>query len=332
MAKDMGKLNVAVIGLGNMGKNHARNYFEIEEATLVAVCDVNKTIGNALSEKFNCKYYEDYEEMFEKEKIDAVSIVVPTNMHEKVAIYAIERGKHVLVEKPIASTLDSAQKIIESAKQNKVKLMVGHIERFNPAIQKLKEMILKDKLGKITSIITKRVGVSPPQIKDANVIIDLGVHDIDIINYLIQKKVRSINAHAGKAIITDREDHAEIFILFEGDTSGFIQINWITPIKIRTLSITGTKGYAELDYMTQELKVFESVYEKTFDDFKDLILKFGTPNVVNLNIDKKEPLKEELKSFIDCILNDEKPATSGEEGLFALKIALKALEVTKNDT
>lgn len=320
-------LNVAVIGLGNMGKNHARTYTEIDKVKLTAISDIDEEKGISTAEKYNCKYYKDYKEMIQKEKIDIISIVVPTKYHEKIAIDAIEKGINVLVEKPIADTVEGAEKIIKKAKEKKVKLAVGHIERFNPAVQKLKQIIDEGKLGQIISIIAKRVGLFPPQIKDANVIIDLAVHDIDIIGYLLGKKPDEIYSNAGRALINEREDYAEIFLKYENVT-GFIQVNWITPIKIRTLSVTGTKGYAELDYITQELVLYESNHKKDYETFGEIVL-FSKPNKLEIKIEKGEPLKLELLNMIEAVEKNKQPLVTGEVGLEALKIAMKVLDKIK---
>jgi len=175
-------VNVAVIGTGNMGRNHIRIYSELKEVNLVAVSDVVEKRGKGLAEKFKCAFYKDYNEMLEKESIDIVSICVPTFLHHKVCLDAIKHGVDFIVEKPIAKNTKEGREIVEAAKRAGVKMTVGHIERFNPAVIKLKQMIDEGKLGNITSVLARRVGIFPPQIRDANVVIDLAVHDIDIIN------------------------------------------------------------------------------------------------------------------------------------------------------
>lgn len=317
-------LNVAIIGLGNMGKHHARTYSEIDKVKLVAVSDVDEAKGKPIAEKYGCKFYKDYNEMLKKEKIDLVSVVVPTKFHEKVAVDVIQKGVNLLIEKPIADNVQGAESIIKKAKEKNVKLAVGHIERFNPAIIKLKEIIDAGRLGKITSIIARRVGLFPPQIKDANVVIDLAVHDIDIINYLMGSKPTEIDANAGRALINHREDYAEIFLKYK-EASGFIQVNWITPIKIRNLSVTGTKGYAEMDYISQNLLLYESNYKKSFETFGDVVM-FSQPNKVEVGVEKGEPLKLELLNVIDAVQNNKTPLITGEVGLEALKIALQVLD------
>jgi len=314
--------NVAVIGSGNMGKNHVRIYSEMDGVKLVAIADISEN-GKLLAEKHGCKYYSDYREMLNKERLDAVSVCVPTSLHYEVAKDVIAKGVSLLIEKPITRDVREAEEIVKLAKAGGVKLAVGHIERFNPAVRRLKEIIDAGKLGDVTTIIARRVGLFPPQIKDANVVIDLAVHDIDVCNFLLGRKPDKVLCESGKAIINRREDFADIFMKY-GGTNAFIQVNWITPVKIRELNITGTRGYAELNYVTQELVLYESNYEKQYSDFGDFVLKFGEPKKVVVDVKKGEPLRLELEYFISCVKNDKQPEVDGKEGLDVLKIALEA--------
>jgi UDP-N-acetylglucosamine 3-dehydrogenase len=317
--------NVAVIGAGNMGKNHVRTYSEMDGVKLVAIADVSET-AKQLAEKHCCKFYSDYREMLENEKLDAVSVCVPTSLHYAVAKDVINKGVNLLIEKPITKKIDEGEEIVKLAKAKGIKLAIGHIERFNPAVRKLKEIVVQGKLGDITSIVARRVGLFPPQIKDANVVIDVAVHDIDVCNFIMDKKPDKIICESGRAIISHREDFADIFMKY-GNSNAFIQVNWITPIKIRNLSVTGTKGYAELNYITQELTVYESNYEKQYSDFGDFVLKFGEPKKTVVDVVKAEPLKEELSHFINCVKTGSQPEVDGEAGLVVLRIALEAERV-----
>lgn len=319
------KTKIAVIGLGNMGKHHARNYALMGEVQLVAVCDLNHELADATAKKFDCKAYYDYKEMLQKESLQAVSIAVPTSFHKEVALVCIDKNLDVLIEKPIAATISDAQEIIARAKEKNVLLQIGHIERFNPAVQKLKEIICNGKLGEITSIIARRVGAVPVRIRDANVVVDLAVHDIDIINYLYESQPEIVLGNIGKAMIEKREDYAEIFLKY-GKRSGYIQVNWITPIKIRNLSVTGSKGYAELNYITQELVVYESNYTKEMvDEYGDSVIKFGIPNKTQVGVEAVEPLFRELQDFVRCVKTREQPLVTGKIGMEALRIALEVL-------
>lgn len=317
----MAKLKVAVIGVGIMGKNHARVYSELSECELVAVADLNEENAKETASKFKCNYYTSHKEMLDKESVDAVSIVIPTKNHKEVALDVINKGINLLLEKPIAGNLKDAEEIIKKAKEKKIKLLIGHIERFNPAVIKLKRIIDEGKLGVITSIIARRVGLFPLRIKDANIVIDVSVHDIDIIRYFMGRDPDEVYTSGSKSLNSDREDQV-VALLKYGQANGIIQSNWITPIKIRNLSVTGTKGYAELDYITQELTLYESNYEETYDDYGDFIIKFGKPNKIELGIMNKEPLKAEIEHFLKCASGKEEPLVSGEEGLATLKIAL----------
>jgi UDP-N-acetylglucosamine 3-dehydrogenase len=316
-------LNTAVIGTGSMGKNHARVYSELSESNLVAIAEVSEE-GKDIAKRFKCKHYTDYVEMLNSEDIDALSICVPTSLHKSVSLNCIDEGKHILIEKPIAARVEDAKEILEAARKREIIVTVGHIERFNPAVQKLKEVI-EEKLGDTTSIIARRVGIFPPQIKDANVITDLAVHDIDVFNYLLGKQPKEVYVKSGDALKSGREDHAIITLSYEG-TDCVVQVNWITPVKVRELAVTGTKGYAELNYITQELRIFETSYEKGYDSFGDFILKFGAPNEITVEVDKVEPLKSELSHFLECIKKQKEPLVTAEDGLTALYIATKAVE------
>ena len=322
-------VNVGVIGMGNMGQHHARIFSKLPQANLIAICDSHQKMGEKIAKKFKCTFYEDYKKMLVSENLEAVSIAVPTRFHKKVAIDSIRAGKHVLVEKPISSTINQGEQIIRVAKKRGVILTVGHVERFNPAVRKLKELIDRKNFGQIISITTKRVGPFVPWIKDAGVLIDLAVHDIDIINYLLKKEPEKIYVNGGKAIGDYKEDYADILLDY-GSASGYVQVNWITPIKIRKLYITGTKSYAELDYVTQKLDLYNYKHKTKLNDFGTPIVQFGAPRKTSLPVKFEEPLKSELKSFLINIIRGTTPEVSGLDGLRALKIALKALKNIKH--
>ena len=317
------KINVAVAGVGVMGQNHARVYSELKETNLVAVADVNREIGESVANRFGCKFYDNFESLLDNEAIDAISIVVPTSYHRDIALLALKRGIATLVEKPLADTRDAALDIIKAAQAQNTQLMIGHIERFNPAAAKLKEIVSEGQLGEIMSIMTRRVGIAPPRIKDAGVIIDLGVHDIDICNYQLDSQPDNIFASGGSALISSREDYAHIFLQY-GKENAIIQVNWITPVKFRILNVTGTKGYAELDYVSQRLTLYQANIDTTYDDYGDFIVKFGKSVTIEAEVQKQEPLKLEIEHFVNCVQNGGRPLVSGEEGLAALEIALKA--------
>lgn len=323
-------LNVAIIGCGVMGSLHARVYSNMPNVKLVAVCDINSSNAKKLASLHKLKHYLDYRKMLKKEKIGAVSITVPTALHKEVALFCINLGVNILVEKPIAATVHEAKLIAEAAHKKRVILTVGHIERFNPAVLKLKDLIKKGLLGKLVSIVVKRVGLFPPRVKDINVVTDLAVHDLDIVCALLNKFPKSIFATGGKGINTDRIDYADIFLDFDG-TSCYLQVNWMTPIKIRTLSVTGTLGYAELDYVTQELILYKSNYLKDVpEEFKKFVTALGKPKKVAVKVKKEEPLKLEIMDFVKSVSTGKKPLVSAKEGINAVKLSEIVLESLAN--
>jgi len=313
-------LNAAVIGIGNMGKNHARIYSELKESALVGVSDVDAEKGRMYAEKHECNYYSSYKDMLKNESIDVVSVCVPTHMHYAVSRDVIKSGVNLLVEKPIAGDIRDAEKIVRLAESKGIKLTVGHVERFNPAVNSLKKIIKQGKLGKITSLLARRVGLFPPQIKQSDVIIDLAVHDIDVFNYILEKQPTEVYIRGGKSIVNKR-DYAGLFLTYN-NINGIIEVNWITPTKIRVLNVTGTLGYASLNYITQELFLYRNNYEKTYDKFGDFVFKFGRPRKTSVKVKKAEPLKLEILDFLKCIEEGKEPLVSGQDGINVLKIAL----------
>lgn len=316
------KLRCAVIGVGNMGKNHVRVYSEIKDVDLIAVADLDNNLGCEVSKKFKTKYYKDYKRMVKKEKIDVISICVPTSSHYKVSKFCIENKINVLLEKPISKNINEAKKLLVLTKKNNIKFLVGHVERFNPAIKKTKEIIDKGELGNIISIIARRVGGFPPQIKDANITVDLAIHDIDVANYLLSELPYKVYSNKQKNHIEKREDSMELFLQYK-TTSVYIQANWLTPVKIRKLNITGTEGYLEMDYISQNIEFYKSNYEKfkeSINGYSDYILRFSEPDKIIIPSNKKEPLKEEILYFINCVKNNIN--INSKFAIDALRIAL----------
>lgn len=295
-------VKVGVVGLGAMGQHHVRLYSQLD-CELVGIADADPVRAREIGEEYGLSYYSDYHELLSK--IDAVSIVVPTSLHHKVAMDFLKEGVHCLIEKPIASTIKEAMDIIQQAEQSRAKLMVGHIERFNPAVAKLKEIIDGGTLGELMIISTRRVGPFVPRIRDVGILIDTASHDIDIARYLIGKEPANIYCKAGKHK-HPREDHA-ILVLDFGCTTACIEANWFTPHKVRSLVATGSKGIAYLDYIEQNLTVYNGAHYTNMDEQR-----------------KTEPLQLELEHFIDCIGNNTQPLIDGEDGLKTLQIALQA--------
>jgi UDP-N-acetylglucosamine 3-dehydrogenase len=303
-------MRVGVIGAGAMGQNHIRTYARMKGVELAGIADVDPARVDALAKQYNTRGFTDYNELL-KLDLDAVSVVVPTTLHRKVALDIISAGSSLLVEKPIADTLDNAEAITYAAEESGVTLMIGHIERFNPAVTNMKQIIEQGKLGKVVSISTSRVGPYNPRIRDVGVILDIGVHDIDIISYLYNSRVSEVYAIAGKEI-HNFEDHASIFLRFAGDRAGIVETNWLTPHKTRKFTVIGTEGVAYGDYIEQSVTIHD----------KEM--------VSDVKIDKKEPLACELESFLDACKSHGTPVTTGADGIHALNVAIAAIESYKS--
>lgn len=320
-----GKLNIALIGAGNMGRNHARIYSELPNVNLVAICDTNEKLARQLAKHYGCLAYQNHQQMLAEQQIDAVSIAVPTFLHYKIGCDVLDKNIHVLLEKPIATNLKEAREILKKAKKRNLVLMIGHIERFNPAVRRLSHLINKKRLGEIISLNIRRVGGTPPQTKNANVVMDLAIHDIDIANFLIQDLPTETHGFKSKRIINDQEDNALILLKYP-NAFAFIEVNWTTPIKIRTLDITGTKAFARLDYLEQKITLYENDYSSSISQWKnynEFLAKTCSTDTIQVGINKAEPLKCELEEFISAIQENREPIFPPQEAYKALEIALK---------
>jgi UDP-N-acetylglucosamine 3-dehydrogenase len=298
-------MKVGVVGVGSMGQNHARIYSGMKGVDLVGVVDSDAARGKWVAETYKTKALSDYRDLL-REGIDAVSVVVPTSLHFEVASFFLKNGVDCLVEKPITPSLEEGKALVDLAKEHGKKLMVGHIERFNPAVQKAKQIIQEGLLGKVLIISTRRVGPYSPRITDVGIIIDLATHDIDVARYLTGKEPNDIWSAYG-SIKHTKEDHALLLLDF-GGCAACVEVNWFTPHKVRTAVITGTGGIAYMDYIEQALTVYNSEWK------------------MEPKIEKEEPLKNELKHFVECVTTGKEPLVNGEEGLKTLGVALKSLQ------
>lgn len=297
------KVRVAVIGAGNMGKNHLRNYAALDQAELVGVADINPKTQK-LADSFGIPFFTNYLTMIDSVKPDAVSIVVPTPLHAEVARAVIERKIHCLLEKPIASTVSQADELISLATNQGIIFTVGHIEQYNPLVQKLKSMMVANKLGTVTSIVCKRVGGFPAVEPKTDVIIDLAVHDIAIIGYLLDKQPTKVQSHVSRTYHSSKIDSAEILLDY-GGASGFVQANWLTPVKVRSIALTGSKGYVEGNYITQQLVYYEHNVQQLVDsNFSKFVSASGSPKKENITVDFQEPLAIQLDAFLANINGD----------------------------
>ena len=316
---------VAVIGVGMMGRNHTRVYAQMEHSSLVAAADADARALEAIAHTYKVHVYADYKQMLDEEKPDLVSIAVPTRLHREVAIAAMKRGVHVFLEKPITASVEEGQEIVDCARREGVKLAVGHIERFNPAVIELKKQLDAGHLGRIFQIHARRVGPFPPRVEDVGVVIDLATHELNLLEYLTASQVESVYAEIEREIHAQHEDLLTGILKFKDGTVGILDINWLTPTKIRELSLIGERGMFSVNYLTQDLYFYENDYLN--GNWEGLaIMGVSEGRRIRHNIKRKEPLVAELESFIEAIERNAEPLISGEEGLRAVVLAQRLLE------
>lgn len=314
-------MRIGVIGIGAMGKNHVRVYSEIDDVELVGVSDIDEKNGKAIARKFNCEYFPDYTNLLEK--VDAVTIAVPTSQHSEIGKAAIERGVHILMEKPLAKTIEQSKELVELSRKKGIVLAVGHIERHNPVVRHLKKLLEENTFGKIFNMTSRRVSNYPKRIRDVGVIMDLAVHDIDICRYLAGTDVDMVFSVAGASGHTRFEDHATIMLKFKNDILGIVDTNWLTPMRVRGLSVTCERSFIQVDYMAQSLQISTSkLGELDETNLFKLPLEMET---VSVGLKKEEPLKKEIEDFIGAIEQNRSPLVTGEDGIMIIRLAEAAM-------
>lgn len=295
-------MKIGVIGVGNMGQNHVRIYHELG-VEIVGVADLDKEKSVKIANQYGAMAFTDYEKLLNY-KLDAITLAVPTASHKEIALAVIEKGINLLVEKPIADSIAHGEEIVLAAEKAGVKLMVGYIERFNPVVRKLKDIIEEGILGTLILMSARRVGAFPPSAIDAGIMTDSASHDIDIIRYITGKE--PVEVYSKLSHIQNTKGDCGLVILDLGDVVASIEVNWFTPHKVRTMVVTGTKGIAYVNYIKQTLKVYNACWK------------------MEPQFEREEPLRLELKHFIECAEQDKQPLVSGKDALKTLKIALEA--------
>jgi predicted dehydrogenase len=318
----MQKIKAGVVGVGQMGQYHVGVYSEFFNVELVGVADTDYARAVALAEKYNTQAYDDYHDLLGK--VDVVSIAVPTSLHYRVANDFLKAGVHVLLEKPIAHTMEEARELFRQAAVNNVVLHIGHVERFNGAIQELKKIVHDPWL-----IESRRLGPFVPRIKEDGVILDVMIHDIDIILSLVDSPVRQIYALA-KTIYSNREDLANVQICFQNGCIANIVASRATEIKIRTMAITQRDAYIFLDYTDQDIRVHRQASSEHV--ITRGALRYRQESLIErIFVHKDNPLKLEIKHLIDCAMLGGVRAVSVDEELRSLRVALQILDLLEKD-
>lgn len=302
-------LRVGVVGVGVMGSNHARVLAGLPGVQLVGVADPDPQQRELVTRVLSCPAVENIDALFDL-GVDAVSIAAPTHLHREIALKCIARGIHVMVEKPIASSVEEGREIIAAARQAQVTLMVGHVERFNPAVQAIKEAIRDED---ILSIAITRVGPFPPRMSNVGIVIDLAVHDIDLIRWFTDSDIVEVQPQLSSAV-AEREDIALLQFRTASGVLAHINTNWLTPFKARNVTVATRGKYVMGDLLTREVT-------ECFGFQPD-----GSYSMRHLSVGYEEPLRAELHAFVTAIREGKTPAVSGEEAVASLEIATRCLE------
>lgn len=326
------QLRIGVVGCGRMGGFHIRNYSQLDCAQLVAVADPSEESRRRALGDTRVAEYADWREMIEfgAEELDAISIACPSEFHADVALAALAAGLHVLVEKPIATTLPDALRMRGAALEADRKLMVGHVERFNPAVEKLRELVADGRLGTVYRAHATRVGPLPTRIQDTGVAIDLATHDLDVMQHVLDSSIHEIYADGGRFMHDSQEDLLTCLARFgdpgQAQTLGLLDVNWLTPEKKREIALIGENGLLRASYITQDVWFVESTTAPLQWDGLSMLRGDGEGAAVRFSLAKAEPLRAELEAFCRCVLDDTPEPVSAHDGVKALAAALAVRE------
>ena len=325
------ELRVGLIGVGRMGSYHAETWERLSHARLVAIADPDEETARQRIGRRPIDWVGDYRWMLERADIDAVCVCTPSEHHARVALDAIEAGLHVFVEKPIAVALEDGLRMAAAARLAGVKLMVGHIERFNPAVGKLSELISEGRVGRVFRAHATRVGPLPGRIMDTGVAVDLATHDLDLMQFALGRNITSIFAEGSRCIHPTQEDLITCLLRFGDDgPMGLLDVNWLTPEKRREMTVIGEAGMLTASYITQDVWFTESTgapngwdeLARVRGDAEGAAVRFALPRI--------EPLQAELEAFTSCVLDDLPEPVSAEEGCRALAAALAVRDSAAN--
>ncbi len=300
----MDKVRVGIIGVGYLGMQHARILSYLEEAELKGVADINFRKAVEIGNRHGVQYYQDYEKMLDE--VDAAIVATPTSEHFSISMKLLKEGKSILVEKPITETVEQGEELVSMATKNGLILQVGHLERFNPAVEAAESMISEPKF-----IEVQRLGSFSARSLDIDVVLDLMIHDLDIIMALVKDEINVIKS-SGIHVLSEKIDIANARLEFKSGCVATLTASRVHQGKVRKLRIFEPASYYSIDYIDQEVKIFPLNGRRT--------------DIKTLKITKEEPLKKELKNFFRCIREKKTRKVSGDEGLRALKLAYKVLE------
>lgn len=319
------ELRVGLAGLGSMGRNHLRLLSARPNARLTAVADPVPAALAAATESSGAQGFAEPLAMIAEAELDALVIAAPTTAHVPLALGAIRRGIAILVEKPLAPTIDEAMAILREARATGVPVQVGHVERFNPAVLELGRLIGEGWLSTVYSIASRRAGPFPARIRDVGVTVDLATHDADILSWIAGERPARVYGETAQRIHATNEDLLFGLLHFPSGATGMLDVNWLTPAKRRQLVVVGEEGMFELDYLTQRL-----TFTRATDTTNPRLIGGYAPTfegeVVELPVDSAEPLASELDAFLGIVRRGGRPVVDAEDGLWAVAIATSLLD------
>lgn len=324
-------LRAAVIGAGAMGRNHIRVLTEVNDVDLVGVADSSAgNLDSALRGRTVRRYF-DAAKMLDEQNPAFVVVATPTVMHYEMCELALERGIHVLVEKPIAASRDEAEGMAKLAEANGVHLGVGHVERYNPAILQLRDRITRGEGGEVHLLAARRTGPFPARIRDVGVISDLATHDVDIMMMLTLSSVERVYAETAKRIHRTHEDLFCGTLRFEDGQIGLLDINWLTPFKTRELSVVCERGTFVANYLTQELTFYENADSAGGWDSLATLTGVTEGNMIRYQVDRVEPLRAEIEAFTLAIRGEGYRYVTAENGLATLDVTMALLRAAETN-
>lgn len=313
------QINIAVLGAGYMGQNHVKVLSSLTDVNLVAICDTDKTKTQKLAKQYKIREYDNFLKLTKEEKLDAITICLPTSLHFRVAKECIKKRIPILLEKPICATVGEAKALVHLASKNKVPVMVGHIERFNPVVNEIKLRIKAGELGKIIKVHTQRFSPPMPTQQDVSVIVDLATHDIDALHYILDEPITRIYAETRHKLGKNVDLMSAIF-RFKSGTIGLVEVSWLHPAKIRNLAILGERGMYQANYLTQELLFYRQNQQLFVENFTDHLTSLTKADVVKIAFQSREPLYLELSAFISALRTKSPMPVTAKDGLYTLKI------------
>ena len=302
-----------------MGRNHLRNISNHPETSLAAVADPEPSALAAAVAQTGAEGFADPLQMIHEVDLDGVVVAAPTTCHLALALAAIERGIPVLIEKPIAASVEDGLAIVAAASRRHVPVQVGHVERYNPAVVEMGRLLRGGALPTIYTIQSRRAGPFPARIRDVGVTIDLGTHDVDMLSWIVGEHPCRVYAETAQRIHTEHEDLLFGLMHFPSGATGFLDVDWLTPVKRRNLVVVGDKGMFELDYLTQDLAFTSANVERP-----ELIGGYATTfsgNAAKIDVTMVEPLKAQLDEFVRVLRGGGRPQVDAEDGLWAVRLA-----------